>query len=126
MSTNFPITQLADTLSPYMPVVEIPQRQVAGVALLPAANAAVALLDTTRAVQLTVSSAAVTVISTTSSYAGQIINLFAIAVSGGGSYTLALNSGTLTLNATSEDATIIRNAANTAWVCVGLAGATIV
>ena len=126
MSTNFPITQLADTLSPYMPSVEIPQRQVTGIALQPAANAALALLNTTRGAQLTVTSAATTVISTTSSYAGQVINLFAVAVAGGGSYTLALGVGTLTINAASEGATIVRNAANTAWVCVGLSGATIV
>ena len=46
-------------------------------------------------------------ISTTSSYSGQIVDLYAVAVSGGGSYTLALDSGTLTLNATGESATII-------------------
>ncbi len=104
----------------------IAQAQVAGIVLQPAADAAVAILNTTRGVQLTVTAAPTVVISTSSSYAGQVLNLFALAVAGGGSYTLALDVGTLTLNATSESAVVIRNAGNTAWVCVGLSGATIV
>jgi hypothetical protein len=60
-------------------------------------------------------------------FAGQRVNLFAVAVAGGGSYTLVLDVGTLTLNATGEGAVVMRNAGNTAWVCVGLSGgATIV
>lgn len=104
----------------------ITQSQVVGIVLQPAADAAVAILNTTRAVQLVVTAAPTVVISTSSSYAGQVLNLFALAVGGGGSYTLALDVGTLTLNAASEGATVIRNAGNTAWVCVGLSGATIV
>lgn len=104
----------------------IAQAQVSGIVLQPAADAAVAILNTTRGVQLTVTAAPTVVISTSSSYAGQVLNLFALAVAGGGSYTLALDVGTLTLNATGEGAVVIRNAGNTAWVCVGLSGATIV
>jgi hypothetical protein len=104
----------------------IAQAQVSSVLLTPAADAAVALLNTTRGVQLTVSAAGNVAISTSSSYAGQVINLFAVAVSGGGSYTLALNSGTLTLNAAGESAVVMRDSGNAAWYCVGLSGATIV
>ena len=102
----------------------IAQSQVSGSLVAPAADAAAAILDTTRAMRLTVTGAGNVAISTSSSYAGQVVNLFAVAVAGGGSYTLALDSGTLTLNATSESAVIMREGAN--WVCVGLSGATIV
>ena len=102
------------------------QAQVSSVLLVPAADAAVAILDTTGGIQLTVTGAGNTAITTTSSYAGQVINLFAVAVAGGGSYTLALNTGTLTLNATGESAVVMRNTANTQWFCCGLSGATIV
>lgn len=100
--------------------------QVASVVLQPAADAAVAILSTTGGIQLTVTGAGNVAISTTSSYAGQKLDLFALAVGGGGSYTLALDVGTLTLNAASESARVQRNAANTAWICTGLSGATIV
>lgn len=102
------------------------QAQVSSVLLVPAADAAVAILNTTGGIQLTVTGAGNVAISTSSSYAGQVINLFAVAVAGGGSYTLALNTGTLTLNATGESAVVMRNTANTNWFCVGLSGATIV
>lgn len=63
----------------------------------------------------------------TRDWRGQVVNLFASAVSGGGSYTLAVSGGgTLTLNAANEGAVVMRNAANDAWVVVGLSGATIV
>lgn len=104
----------------------VTQSQVRSILLTPAADAAVAILSTTGGIQLSVTGAGNVAISTTSSYAGQKINLFALAVAGGGSYTLALDVGTLTLNAASEGATIMRNSANTAWVCIGLSGATIV
>lgn len=102
----------------------IAQSQVSGSLVAPAADAAAAILDTTRAMRLTVTAAGNVAISTTSSYSGQIVDLYAVAVSGGGSYTLALDSGTLTLNATGESATIMRSGST--WVCVGLSGATIV
>lgn len=46
----------------------------------------------------------------------------------GGSYTLPLDVGTLTFvaGAGTESAVVERNAANTAWICIGLRGATIV
>ena len=61
----------------------ITQSQVAAVLLTPAADAAVALLNTTGGVQLTVTAAGTVVISTSSSYAGRKINFFAVAVAGG-------------------------------------------
>lgn len=109
-------TDLANDLEPY----------IAGSLLAPAADGAVALLNTTRAVVMTVSASGTVQISTSSSYAGQVINLFASSVSGGGKYTLAVSGGDLTFNASAEGATIIRNAANSAWIVVGLSGATIV
>jgi hypothetical protein len=104
----------------------VAQAQVAGVLLTPAADAALAILNTTRAAVLTVSGAGTVVISTSSSYAGQVLDLFATSVSGGGKYTLAVSGGDLTFNATNEGATVIRNAANNAWIVINLSGATIV
>lgn len=103
------------------------QAQVVSVVSQPAADAAVEIDGTIGGLQLTVTGAGNVAISTNANcYAGQKVNLFAIAVAGGGSYTLALDVGTLTLNATSESAVVQRNAGNTAWVCVGLSSATIV
>lgn len=100
---------------------------LASTVLQPAADAAVAILGSTGAVQLTVTGAGnVAITDGAGVYPGQTVHLFALAVGGGGSYTLALDVGTLTLNATSESAVVQRNAGNTAWVCVGLSGATIV
>jgi hypothetical protein len=102
----------------------IAQSQVSGSLVAPAADAAAAILSTTRAMRLTVTAAGTVVISTSSSYEGQVINILAVAVSGGGKYTLALNSGTLTFDATGESAAVMRSGSD--WVCIGLAGATIV
>jgi hypothetical protein len=107
--------------------IPVAQAQVVGIVLQPAADAAVAILGTTASVQLVVTAAPTVAISDGAGvYAGQALDLFALAVAGGGSYTLALDVGTLTLNATGEGARVRRNAGNTAWVCVGLFGATIV
>lgn len=89
--------------------------KIASASVAPAANAACAILDTTTEILLTVTSAANTAISTTSSVAGQEVYLRATAVSGGGSYTLAVTGGTLTLNSTGEAALIQRSNANDAW-----------
>ena len=59
-------------------------------------------------------------ISTTSSVAGQEIYLRAMAVAGGGSYTLAVTGGTLTLNSTGEAAIIKRDNTNAAWYVMAL------
>jgi len=106
--------------------IPVAQAQVASVLLEPAADAAVALLNTTAAVVLTVTAAGTVVISTSSRYAGQEIQFFASAVSGGGSYTLVVQGGTLTINATGEAPRVKRNAADSAWVVISLGGATIV
>jgi hypothetical protein len=105
----------------------VAQAQVAQVISQPAADAAFEISATTGGVQLTVTGAGNEAITTNvNCFAGQRVNLFAVAVAGGGSYTLVLDVGTLTLNATGEGAVVMRNAGNTAWVCVGLSGATIV
>lgn len=103
----------------------IAQSQVSSTVVLVASDAAAAILSTTGGIQLAESAVGAKAIATTSSYAGQKVHLILLAASGG-SYTLALNVGTLTFNAAGESAVVQRNAANTAWVCVGLSGATIV
>jgi hypothetical protein len=103
------------------------QAQVAGVLLEPAADAAVTILGTTRAVVLTVTAAPTVVIADGAGlYAGQVVSLRAAAVAGGGSYTLAVQGGTLTMNATGEEPEVMRNEANDAWVVIRLGTATIV
>jgi hypothetical protein len=105
----------------------IAQAQVVGLLLEPAADAAVTLLGTTRAVNLTVTGAATIVIANGAGlYAGQTVNFRAVAVAGGGSYTLAVQGGTLTIDATDEEPEVIRNQANDAWVVIRKSTATIV
>ena len=89
----------------------------------PAANAACAILATTTEILLTVSDATNTAISTTAAEPGQTISIRAVSVAGGGSYTLALVSGTLTLNSTGESALIKRTVADDAWMVVALTAA---
>jgi hypothetical protein len=107
--------------------IPIAQAQVRKILLRPAADAAVTLLGTTGGVELTVSAAATVVIATDAScYRGQEISFRAVAVAGGGSYTLELDGGTdLTINATGEAPRIMRSETDT-WVVMGLEGATIV
>lgn len=105
----------------------IAQSQVVGILLEPAADAAVVLLGTTSAVVLIVEGAVpIGITNGAGLYAGQSVQLFASAVSGGGSYTVPVQGGTLTINATGEEPIIKRNADNDAWVVVSLGGATIV
>jgi hypothetical protein len=107
--------------------IPITQSQVVGILLEPAADAAVELLGTTSAVVLTVTGAATVVISNGAGlYAGQRIEFRAAAVAGGGKYTVAVQGGALTMDATGEEPVIMRNAANDAWVVVRLGTATIV
>jgi hypothetical protein len=106
--------------------IPITQSQVASILLTPAADAAVALLNTTAAVVLTVTAAGTVVISTSSSYAGQEVQFFASAVSGGGAYTLAVVGGTLTINATGEAPRVKRDTTNATWNVIALGSATIV
>jgi hypothetical protein len=93
---------------------------MAAVSVAPAANAACAILNTTTEVLLTVTDATNTAISTTSSVAGQRVLIRAAAVAGGGSYTLAVTTGTLTINSVGETALVQRNVANSAWFVAAL------
>lgn len=93
---------------------------LAATSVAPAANAACALLNTTTEVLLTISDATNTAITTTSAEPGQTILLRVAAASGGGSYTLAVTTGTLTLNSVGETALIKRNVADSAWFVVAL------
>ena len=103
----------------------IAQAQVSSAVVQVASDAAAAILDTTGGVQLAGTTAGAKVIATTSSYAGQKVH-FVLLAAAGGSYTLALDVGTLTLDDQGESAVVQRDAGDTAWVCVGLSGATIV
>jgi hypothetical protein len=105
----------------------ITQSQVASIMLEPAADAAITLLGTTSAVVFQTASGATTVIADGAGlYAGQEVQIFASAVAGGGKATLAVQGGTLTVDATDEAPTVKRNAANDAWVVISKGGATIV
>lgn len=114
--------QLADDAvdSPQIADASVDPVHIAAVAITPAADAAAAILNTTTEMNLTVTAAGNVAISTTSSVAGQTILLRAVAVAGGGSYTLAVTGGTLTLNSTGETALVRRNAANSAWLVASL------
>jgi hypothetical protein len=114
--------QLADDAvdSPQIADGAVDPVHLASVAITPAADAAAAILNTTTEMNLTVTAAGNVAISTTSSVAGQEILLRAVAVAGGGSYTLVTTGGTLTLNSTGETALVKRNAANNAWLVVSL------
>lgn len=94
--------------------------KLSSTALSPAADAAVAILNTTTEINVTVTAAGNVAISTTSSVAGQTLFIRATSVAGGGSYTLAVTGGTLTLNSTGELAVVQRNAANNAWIVLAL------
>lgn len=109
-----------------LPAGTIGPADIASTAISPAADAACAILATTTEINLTVTGAATVVISTTSAEPGQVVYIRATAVSGGGSYTLAVTGGTLTFNATGEAAIVRRNTADSAWVVYALQGATIV
>lgn len=106
--------------------IPVAQAQVTRVVSQPAADAAVELDATIGGVQLSVAGAVPVAITTNANcFSGQVVHLFALSVAGGGSYTLPLDVGTLTLDATSEGAIVMFD--GTDWVCVGLSGgATIV
>jgi hypothetical protein len=92
----------------------------------PASDAAVALSSSSTHVSLTSASGAKAITTTTGIGApveGQTVTLYMATLSGG-SYTLALAAGTLTLDAAREAATVRR--VGSTWVAVSLAGATIV
>lgn len=90
-----------------------------------ASDGAAAILTATGGIYLAASASGDKAITTTSSHAGQKVNIFLLAASGG-SYTLAVEGGTLTFNAASESAVVQRTAEDDAWIVVGLSGATIV
>jgi len=90
-----------------------------------ASDAALALLSTIGTVYLDASTAAAKVITTTSSFRFQVVDIFMAAVSGG-SYTLVVEGGTLTFDAALEYARIQRNAQNDGWIVIDLIGATVV
>lgn len=82
----------------------------------PAADAAVALVRTDGHIELN-STTGTKAITTTSADEGQIVSLRAGTVSGG-SYTLAVTGGTLTLNSAGELAVIKR--VGSAWIVLAL------
>lgn len=105
-----------------MPANSVGQDELALTAIAGGADAAVAILNTTTRIELNSGSGAKS-ITTTSSKDGQRISIFAPTVSGG-SYTLAVDEGTLTFDAADEAALIER--VGSAWRVLSLRGATIV
>lgn len=97
--------------------------QVVQTTLEIASNAAAAITDTVGAVYLVASTASAKGITTSSSFAGQKINVFLLAASGG-SYTIAVEGGTITLDAALECCVIARTNEDDAWLMVGLTGGT--
>lgn len=86
-------------------------------------NAAVAITDVLDRIVLPPSTTGAKTITTTSAREGQRISIFAPTVSGG-SYTLAVNEGTLTFDAADETALV--EYVNAEWRVIALRGATIV
>lgn len=87
-------------------------------------DAAAEILDTTAALVLAGTTADDKVIATESSRAHQRLELV-LAAASGGSYTLEVDAGTLTLDAAGEVPVVRRNADNDAWIVISLGGATI-
>lgn len=88
-----------------------------------AANAAAAITDVTDRLVLLSSTSGAKAITTTSAHEGQRVSIFLVAASGG-SYTLAVAAGTLTLDAANEHALIER--VNGGWRSLSPSTATIV
>lgn len=90
-----------------------------------ASDGALALTSAMGTVYLDESTTGAKAITTAASRANQIVSIF-LAAASGGSYTLAVDGGTLTFNAALQFARIKRNAQNTAWEAIDLIGATVV
>jgi hypothetical protein len=123
-SSNFPLHQLAQDLIPFTRGQPVAQSQVINGVREIGSDGAVALANTDTTLILAASAAGAKAITTASSYPGQQVWVRLVARTGG-SYTLALASGTLTLDAANEAALIVRNAAGTGWLVGCLVGATI-
>lgn len=107
--------------------IPIAQAQVVGVPVSVAQDAAAAITGTTCALYLVDSTSGTKVIDDADGgiYAGQVVPI-RLALASGGEYNIPVTGGTLTFNATSESAVIVRNAANDGWLVMDLNGATIV
>jgi hypothetical protein len=104
----------------------IAQAQVVAVPIVVADDAAAAILNTTNTLYLTGTTLlAAKVIATTSRYAGQVVHI-TLAANVAGTYTLAVQGGTLTFTLAGDSAIVIRNAADSAWLAFSPNGATIV
>ena len=90
-----------------------------------AADVVPAITASTTYLHMSSSTTGIKAITTSSSYPGQTVTLLLEAASGG-SYTLAVTGGALTFDASTEVATVIRNAGGGGWVVTSLQGATIV
>ena len=102
-----------------------PLADSAGDASQISSDGALALTSAMDAVYLDGSTSGAKAITTASSTAGQVVSIF-LAAASGGSYTLAVDGGTLTFDAALEFARIQRNQANDGWVAIDLIGATVV
>lgn len=88
-----------------------------------AANATPAITDVLDRLVLLSSTSGAKAITTISAHEGQRLSIFLLAATGG-SYTLPVASGTLTLDAANEHALVER--VNGTWRVLSLSGATIV
>lgn len=90
-----------------------------------ASDGALAITSEMGTVYLDGSASGTKAITTTSAAKDQIISIF-LAAASGGSYTLAVEGGTLTFDAALEFARIQRNAQDDGWKAIDLIGATVV
>ena len=86
-------------------------------------NAAAAIAATDGVLIFTASTATDKAVTMTATFAGHVIDVRLVAASGG-SYTLAVTGGNITLNAANEAARLVYSGA--AWELVSLSGATLV
>lgn len=107
--------------------IPIAQAQVAAVPVSVAQDGAAAITGTTNALYLVDSTTDPKAIDDSDAgiYAGQMV-VARLVLASGGSYTLAVDGGTLTLDATGESAILVRNADNDGWLAFPFNGATIV
>ena len=91
-----------------------------------ASDAAVAITYAINSIFLVDSTSGTKVITTTSANPGQQIDIRLDALGGASEYTLVVEGGTLTFNAASEYARVVRNSADDNWKVLLLSGATVV
>ncbi len=119
------VTATGLTPTVFTPIADRADATGAGAYVEVAEDVITPILYRTSAMVLLSSASGAKVITTGSSNPGQAIDI-RLQAAAGGSYTLVVDSGTLTFNAAAEYARIVRNDADDAWIVLALIGATIV